>query len=162
MFIIFFMCKYYVSFLSFFREAFTLEAVLKRQFWKWRSAYFNHTDRYFIVSMSLIRIQWPYNLDNIIWANIKSRQTFLGFKIYICWDRAVVVYCRALLTKLIIKQIFFAKKSETSWLFTNNGGISGIWVPLTNVFSIFQWVFGAVLGAVKIIHKAFIIHNILV
>ena len=137
----FFMNRYYVTFLQFFRKTFTLEAVPKERpqwFWNWRSVYFHHVDRYFIVSMSLIRIQEPYNLYNIAWTNLKSRQSFLGYKTCICWDSTVVVYRRTLLTKLIIKQICFYQKSETSWLPTNNGGISGILVPFTNVFSIFQ------------------------
>ena len=135
-----FMNRNYVSFLPFFRETFTLEAVLKENcqwFWNWRSAYFYHTDRYFIASMSLIRIQWPYDVYNIAWTNFRSKQSFLGFK---SWDRTVVVYYYTLLTKVIIKQICFYKKKKTDrgWLPTKNGGISGILVPSTNIFSIFQ------------------------
>ena len=141
LFIMFFMNRYYVTFLLFFRKTFNLEAFPKENrqwFWKWRRAYFCHADKYFIVSMSLIRIQWPYNLYNIAETNLKSRQYFLSYNTCICWDSAVVVYRRTLLTKVIIKQICFYRKSETSWLPTNNGGISGILVPFTNVFSIFQ------------------------
>ena len=151
LFIIFLIYRYYVCFLPFFREAFTLKTVPKENlhwFWNWRFAYFYHTDRYFIEFINLISIQWPCNLYNIIWTNFKSRQTFLGFETYICWDRTVAVYCRALLTKLkySLNKLAFTTKSETSWLPTNNGGISRILVPFAIVFSIFQLVFGAALG----------------
>ena len=92
---------------------FTLEAVPKENrqwFWNWRSTHFYHTDSYFIVTMGLIRIQWPYNIYNITWTNFKSRQSFLGYKTCICWDSTVVVYRRTLLTKVIIKQISFFQK----------------------------------------------------
>ena len=70
-------------------------------------------DRYSIVSMSLSRIQLPYNLYNIIWTNFKSR-SFFHFESYIYWDRTVVPYWCALLTKVIIKQICFYQKNQ--WL----------------------------------------------
>ena len=134
------MNTYYVSLLPFFKEAFVLEAIPKdnhQWLWNWRSAYFYHTDRYSIVSMNLTKIQRPHDLYNIIWTNFKSIQTFLDFETYICWDRTIVAYCRTLHTKVIIKQICFTRNSETSWLPTNNGGISGTLVPFTKflVFS---------------------------
>ena len=65
-------------------------------------ARFYHTDIYFTISMSLIRIWWPCNLYNIIWTHFQNRKSFLGFESYICWERTADAYCRTLLTKGII------------------------------------------------------------
>ena len=141
MFIIFFIYRYYVCFLPFFREVFTLKTVPKENpqwFWNWRFAYFYHTDRNFIVFINLISIQWPCNLYNIIWTNFKSRRTFLGFETIFAGIElllSIVVHC---LLKYSLNKLAFTTKSETSWLPTNNGGISGILVPFAIVFNIFQ------------------------
>ena len=137
----FFMNRYYVSFLPFFRKIFTLEAAPKENcewFCNWRSTHFCHTDSCFVLSTDLIRIQWLYNLYNIAWTNFISRQSFFGYKTCICWDSNVVIYRCTLLTKVVIKQVCFSQKTETSWLPANSRGISGILVPFTSVFSIFQ------------------------
>ena len=109
------MKRYYVSFLPFFRKTFTLEAVPKENrqwFSSWRSAYFYYMDRCYIVFMSLIRIQWPYNLYSTSWTNFRSRQSFLVYKTCIFWDNTVIVYRRILPTKVFIKQICFFSKSQ--------------------------------------------------
>ena len=78
-----------------------------------------------------------YNFYIITWTNFKGRQSLLGFKTYICWDRTAVVHDRTFLTKVIYKFVS-TKNSETIWIPNNKGGISEMLVPFTNVFSIFQ------------------------
>ena len=46
--------------------------------------------------------------------------------------------------KKSLNRFALAKKSVTNWLFTRRSGINGIFEPLTNVFKIDQYVFGAV------------------
>ena len=51
-----------------------------------------------------------YNFYIITWTNFKGRQSLLGFKTYICWDRTAVVHDRTFLTKVIYIQICFHQK----------------------------------------------------
>ena len=53
-------------------------------------------------------------------------------------ERTIVIYRCTSLTKIIVNKLTFTKKSVASWFPTSNGGIKGILVPLTSVFSIFQ------------------------
>ena len=62
---------------------------------------------------------------------------------------SIVVYCWL---KYSLNKFAFTKKSVTSWLPTNNGGISGI-LSLANVFSIYQQVFGAALGSLSLFKR---------
>ena len=83
--------------------------------------------------MGLVWIERFNSLDNVICTEIKDRQFLFSFKRYIWWNKTVTIYCRTLLTKLLLNKFVFTKKSVTSWFPTSNAGING-----TSVFSIFQ------------------------
>ena len=130
----------YLCFLPFFREAFILGTFSKNNhlwFWNWIKTCFFYLHRYFIVSMHFTRIQW---------------QSFLNFESYVCCDKTVFVCCRALSTKLIIKQILFYQKLSGK-LITYYQYIISIIEKSVSLYKCFQYIptgFSAVLGSLSL------------
>ena len=54
----------------------------------------------------LVCILGPYKLNNIIFANFKSRKSFLSFRTWVFRTGTSIIYCSKLLIKEILKLLF--------------------------------------------------------
>ena len=112
---------------------------LSRQFLKRIASGFEIEEaRIFIVRIDISSCPWAlFGSNDLIIFTISPEQIWkvdnLSSVTKLVFAGIAVVYRHTLLTKVIITQIAFTKKSETNWLPTNNGSISGILVPFTNV-----------------------------
>ena len=103
--------------------------------------------------MSLIWVQRPDKLNYIVVANFRSRKSFLSFKTNIFRNRTRIIYCSKLLIKNSLDKFAFSLMSVKSLLFSNNGGITGIFVPFSNVFKIDQQVLKAIWWSLSLIAR---------